>query len=218
MGDLSDLADREFDRQRDRLVRLGYAALAGRTTAGFTALLEPLREHVLRAVSGAELAATRSRVPFVLVTTDSLVRAEDMLALTHLAGGSLPGVLDRNHGPEGLAPYRPLPELNVPTAPAYVVIDVARGEEFCNVRPEDALPVVLDRGRTPLTIHEGIALVTLFPEVLEKNKCFMLSGSRRGDRRVPAMWISGKAPKLGWCWDGNPHTWLGTASAGPRLG
>ena len=27
------------------------------------------------------------------------------------------------------------------------------------------------------------------------------------------MWISERAPKLGWCWDGNPHTWLGTASA-----
>ena len=45
----------------------------------------------------------------------------------------------------------------------------------------------------------------------------MLSGSRRGDRRVPAMWISAKAPKLGWCWDGNPHDWLGVASAGSRL-
>ena len=42
----------------------------------------------------------------------------------------------------------------------------------------------------------------------------MLSGSRRGDRRVPAMWISARAPKLGWCWDGNPHDWLGVASAG----
>ena len=58
------------------------------------------------------------------------------------------------------------------------------------------------------------------PEVLEKNKCFMLAGSRARarDRRVPALWISERAPKLGWCWDGNPHTWLGTASAGGRLG
>ena len=35
--------------------------------------------------------------------------------------------------------------------------------------------------------------------------------------RVPALWISERAPKLGWCWDGNPHTWLGLASAGRRV-
>jgi hypothetical protein len=94
---------------------------------------------------------------------------------------------------------------------------VDRGEEFCGVRPEDALPVVRSRGRTPLTIDEGIAVVLQQPALLERNKCFMLSGSRRGDRRVPALWISERAPKLGWCWDGNPHSWLGVASAGSRV-
>ena len=87
-------------------------------------------------------------------------------------------------------------------------------------RPEDATATIRSRGRGPLTIDEGIALVTQAPQVLEPNKCFMLAGSRRsarpGDRRVPALWISERAPKLGWCWDGNPHTWLGTASAGRR--
>ena len=85
------------------------------------------------------------------------------------------------------------------------------------MRPEEALPVILRRGRTPLTIEEGIAVVTHAPHVLERNRCFMLSGSRRGDRRVPAMWISAGAPKLGWCWDGNPHGWLGVASAAGRV-
>jgi hypothetical protein len=84
------------------------------------------------------------------------------------------------------------------------------------VRPADAMPVIRSRGRTPLTIDEGIAVVTHAPHLLEKNKCFMLSGSRRNDRRVPALWISERAPKLGWCWDGNPHTWLGVASAAGR--
>jgi hypothetical protein len=53
--------------------------------------------------------------------------------------------------------------------------------------------------------------------MLRKNKCFSLLASRCGDKRVPAIWISGKAPKLGWCWAGNPHSWLGSASAGARL-
>ena len=46
------------------------------------------------------------------------------------------------------------------------------------------------------------------------------------DTRTPALWISngtgrdGKerrnAPKVGWCWAGNRHTWLGFASAAER--
>ncbi|CAM5297405.1 putative protein OS=Streptomyces tendae OX=1932 GN=GUR47_27180 PE=4 SV=1 [Streptomyces tendae] len=78
------------------------------------------------------------------------------------------------------------------------------------------MATVAGRGRTPLTIEEGVAVLTQVPEVLVKNKCFSLGGSRCGDRRVPALWISKRAPKLGWCWEGNPHTWLGMASAGAR--
>jgi NhaA family Na+:H+ antiporter len=43
-----------------------------------------------------------------------------------------------------------------------------------------------------------------------------LLGSRAGDRRVPALWLRRGHPKLGWCWAGNPHTWLGSASCGGR--
>ena len=52
------------------------------------------------------------------------------------------------------------PRLGVPV-PAYLLVGVDRGEEFCGVPPEDALPVIRGRGRTPLTIDEGIALVTI---------------------------------------------------------
>ena len=56
----------------------------------------------------------------------------------------------------------------------------------------------------------------------------MTIGSRKKtraglDTRAPAIWISGGtgrdgarrkgAPKVGWCWEGNRHTWLGIASA-----
>lgn len=65
-------------------------------------------------------------------------------------------------------------------------------------------------------------------EALVDNHCFMTIGSRRPkprggyDARTPALWISrgtgrdGKdrrgAPKLGWCWWNNHHTWLGIGS------
>ena len=209
--------DTEFNRQRDVLLAKGYPALVGLSAAAFTALIEPLRALVHASAGHLAPEATSSHVPFVVVVSSVLAPAEDLVPVTSLADGTAPGVVDRNHGAEGLAAYVPLPELGVPAAPVYLLVEIERGEEFCGVRPAEAVPVIAGRGRTPLTIHEGIALVTLFPGVLEKNRCFMLAGSGRGDRRVPALWISAKAPKLGWCWAGIPHSWLGTASARSRV-
>jgi hypothetical protein len=208
-----------FQQQLDRLVSLGYPTLAGLSEERFRSLVEPLRAGA-RALEGVDAPEA---VPFVLVTTRDLVAPEDTVPLLRLWGprgpGSKPGRVDRNHGEDGLADYHPVADSTPPGA-AYLLVGVERGEEFCNVRPEDATRTIRGRGRSPLTIEEGIALVTQVPQVLEKNKCFMLAGSRRsgipGDRRVPALWISERAPKLGWCWDGNPHTWLGTASAAER--
>ncbi len=209
-------ADALLLTQRDRLIALGVPALAGLTDAAFAALVEPLRPLARRLLPAPLPAPTPARAPLILVVSGALVPAELLVPLLRLPGGSAPGVLDRNHGPEGLAPYLPLPALQVPEAPVYLLLDVARGEEFCGVRPVEALPQILAAGRTPLTLHEGLALALHQPAALEKNRCFMLAGSRRGDQRVPAIWISGRAPKLGWCWDGNLHAWLGVASAGGR--
>jgi hypothetical protein len=44
-----------------------------------------------------------------------------------------------------------------------------------------------------------------------------LAAAGAGDRRVPGLWISGGAPKLGFCWAVNHHTWLGVASCGSSL-
>lgn len=203
---LTDPSLADLAHQTDRLVELGYPALAGLSEEGFRALVAPLEEY----------AAVHEDA--VLVVTREVVRPEDTVPLLRLVGSDRPGRVDRNHREGDLATYHPLPELDVPRAAAYLLVGVERGEELCGVRPEEALPVIRGRGRTPLTIDEGIAVVTHRPELLEKNRCFMLSGSRRHDRRVPAMWISEGAPKLGWCWDGNPHTWLGVASAAARLG
>ncbi|MFE6775635.1 DUF5701 family protein [Streptomyces sp. NPDC057702] len=160
--------------------------------------------------------AETGRVSFLLVVTRDVAPIEETMPRTTLHGGRLPGFVDRSFEPGALERFVATEEVALPGHRAYLLLDVERGEEFCGAVPADALRTLADRGRTPLTIEEGIALVTHFPQVLVKNKCFSLGGSRSGDRRVPALWISQKAPKLGWCWVGNPHTWLGMASAGDR--
>lgn len=116
--------------------------------------------------------------------------------------------------------------------PVYLVEEPDRGEEFANRTPEEVLPVLEARDRTPLLLTEGIMWALQQPQVLARNHCFMTIGSRlrkpRGtfDSRTPALWISNgtgrdgrhrkDAPKIGWCWWRNRHTWLGIASTAGR--
>jgi hypothetical protein len=118
--------------------------------------------------------------------------------------------------PEDLDAFVPIDAVELPDTPAYLAIDVDLGADSRNVRPEDALREILAARRSPLTLDEGIALLLQQPEVIAPNWGFSMAGSRRGDQRVPAFWISQGRPKLGWCWDRNPHTWLGTASCSRR--
>ena len=200
----------EFDRQVSNLVDRGYPALAGLDDDGFRARLEPLRAAVPSGAPDVEAG----HVPFLVVVTRKPAPIEETMPRTTLHRGRLPGFVDRSYEPGALERFTATVDLPAPDA--YLLLGIERGEEFCGVVPNDAMATIADRGRTLLTIEEGVALVTQFPEVLVRNKCFSLGGSRCGDKRVPAIWISKRAPKLGWCWQGNPHTWLGMASARAR--
>ncbi|WP_344455434.1 DUF5701 family protein [Actinocorallia aurantiaca] len=208
-------AGAEFDRQVEGLVELGYPAAAGLGVQEFRSLVDPLRA-VAEDRGAGECFPEAGRVPFLLVVTRQMVPIERTMELTAVHGKKKPGFVDRSFEPGSLERFVPVKEAVLPHQDAYLLLDVERGEEFCGVVPGDAMAVIAERGRTPLTVEEGVALLTHFPQTLVKNKCFSLGGSRCGDRRVPALWISAGAPKLGWCWEGNPHTWLGMASAGGR--
>lgn len=122
--------------------------------------------------------------------------------------------------------------VELPDAPLYLVTGLDRGDHMANWSPDEALPALTEEDRTPLLLTEGIHWVLQQPAVLERNHCFMTIGSRLRkangalDARTPAIWISNgtgrdgpercNAPKIGWCWWGNRHTWLGFASADGR--
>jgi len=200
-------AGTEFDRQISTLLTAGYPAVSAMSAAALRDLLEPLREPVLAVAEGGP---EPGRMPFLLVP---VLPPALTMPLTALAGR--PGQVSRLL--PDLDRFTPLPDLQVPAAGAYALLGVERGEEFCGRVPTEALAEIAGRGRTPLTVAEGVALVTQFPAALAKNRCFSLGGSRCGDKRVPALWISAGAPMLGWCWAGNPHSWLGVASTGSRI-
>lgn len=184
-------------------------------------------------MSGAELRAAVTALP---EDPDGIIAAHP-----RLISASALAALVRHRGKAGfvvcdlidLESFAPIPEVTIPDAPLYLIHDVDRGDDLRNWTAKEALPTLLKRGRTPLTVHEGLSWLLQEPHRLERNYCFMTIASRkrteRGlDARTPAVWISSGtgrdgvqrrgAPKVGWCWAGNRHTWLGMASAARRSG
>ena len=197
----------ELDRQVQVLVDAGVPALAGLSADELRALTEPLREHLpTRAVGD---------LPFALVVGRALVPPAALVPLLRL--GTQAGCTSMPA--DDVASFVPREGLVVPDAPLYLLCDVDLGTATLGVPPAGALPRLTAAGRSPLTVEEGLSVVLQRPELLRTVCCFSLLGSRCGDRRVPALWVKrGGQPRLGWCWEGAPHTWLGSASCATRAG
>ncbi|WP_199178136.1 DUF5701 family protein [Mycobacterium hubeiense] len=192
--------------QAERLIELGIHQIAGLTP-------DSLRCHAQSADG-------------LLVVHPDLLPASRLATLLTVNGKHGFVVADMADVDE-FTPISPLPD-----PPVYVVHDLDRGDEMANWSPDEALPAITEAGRTPLTLTEGMHWVLQAPATLERGRCFMTIGSRRRkadgslDARTPALWISNgtgrdgtanrNAPKVGWCWAGNRHTWLGFASAATR--
>jgi hypothetical protein len=195
--------------QAERLIELGVHDLAG-------------------------LSAERMRdVPhidqFLLVIHPGLVPASALAPLLRV--NDKPGFVVTDMA--DVDEFVPISSVTMPDAPLYLVSDLDRGDAMANWSPDEALPAISDAGRTPLTLTEGLHWLLQRPEALERGHCFMTIGSRLRkpggslDARTPAVWISNgtgrdgaanrNAPKVGWCWAGNRHTWLGFASADGRF-
>jgi hypothetical protein len=201
-----------FDRQVQTLIDKGYAQAASMTRAEFVRQIGKLKSG-LPAIRNSAPDLRAGRLPFVIVVKSGRIAPEWMLSRVEREG---------RRGLTSMHPVTPdaftaIDGVTVPDGLAYLLLNIDRGSDTLNVRPEDALAIIRRRKRTPLTIDEGIAIVTHHPDFLQKNNCFSLLASRRTDQRVPAIWLDGrKRPKLGWCWDRNPHSWLGSASARRR--
>lgn len=204
----------EFERQVTTLLEKGYHKEIKEDETEFRQKIAPLEKHLEKIVD-VGIDFELGKLPFVIVVKSELIPVKTMMSSILRQG---------KEGITKLFPHEPedfgvISEIQVPETDIYLLLDIDRGKDSLNVRPEDAMKKIKSKGRSPLTIDEGIAIVTHYPEFLMKNNCFSLLGSRhQGDQRVPAIWISGKKhPNLGWCWDRNPHTWLGSASCRSRI-
>jgi hypothetical protein len=197
--------------QAERLIELGVHRMAGLPA-------DRVREAVGHAVG-----------PALLVAHHRITPASTLAPVLNHAGR--PGFIVSDM--TDVDDFAPIVSVEIPETPLYLVHDLDRGDAMLNWSPDEALPAIADSGRTPLTLTEGLHWLVQRPDVLERGRCFMTIGSRVRkasgalDARTPAVWISNGtgrdgaanrgAPKVGWCWAGNRHTWLGFASAGGRL-
>jgi hypothetical protein len=207
------MLNHEFDRQVENLIHKGYPDIAGLNKHEFKKQLEPLKESI-NELEKVKKEPQEGYVPFVIVVKSEWVDGLKAMQLVERKGKMGFSVMDL----DDIKGFKPIEGIEIPGDMAYLLLDIDTGKETLNITPNEAIKTITNENRSPFTLEEGIALITHFPEILMKNNGFSLLGSRCGDRRVTALWISGGKPKLGWCWAGNPHTWLGSASCGYRLG
>lgn len=199
-----------FDRQVQILLQNEYPNIAKMSKTKFLQLVDPIK-NVVCDLKVNEVDIINGYLPFILVVKNDIVPTE--YAITKIEK-------DGKRGLEKLFPLLPndfkvINTINIPHENVYVLVDIDRGKKYLNVSPHNAMKQIIQSQRSPLTIDEGVAVVTQYPEFLMKNNCFSLLASRHtGDKRVPAVWINGNnQPNLGWCWENNPHKWLGSISA-----
>src|SRR3989344_2400207 len=191
----------EFDRQIKNLTDKGFTKFAEISEDKFVKLLLPLRNRLTNMKLPDE-DFDKGTLPFVIVVKSHLVSAKKAMNVVERKGNT--GVVKLD--PLDVGDFQSIDEVNIPDNFAYLMIYIDRGRETLNVRPKDALTKIRKEGRSPLTIDEGVAIITHYPEFLIKNNCFSLLASRTSkDKRVPAICINAKGQaNLGWCWEGNP--------------
>ncbi|MHC9295982.1 DUF5701 family protein [Mycobacterium sp. LTG2003] len=197
--------------QAERLIALGLHTVGGLSASAVRAAARQPGEPAALLVVHPDLISAR--------TLASLLTVDDK-----------PGFVVSDM--DDVDEFTAIDSVTVPDRPAYLVSGLDRGDAMANWSPDEALPAIAAAGRTPSTLTEGLFWVLQQPGILERGHCFMTIGSRKRkrdgtlDARTPALWISNgtgrdgpenrNAPKVGWCWAGNRHTWLGFASAGAR--
>ena len=198
-------ASEAVQHQLNRIVALGYPDVADMSAAAFRALAQPL-------ISVLEHSDLGSNI--LLVPTHELVSPESLIARTSI--GRMAGFTTMP--PRDIISFLPQDGFEPPEGPFYLAVDPHTGTAYINREPDVARKLIDSDERLPLTLEEGLAIATQHPDWLENKNGFNLLGSRSADGRVPSIWMSQNAPRLGAVWPNSRHTWLGNAYCQARRG
>ena len=113
--------------------------------------------------------------------------------------------------------FKPIEGVKIPNGKAYLAVDIETGKTSLGKTPDEAIKKIKSEDRSPLTLEEGVALVTHHPEILKDNYIWM-PGSRRGGDGVARLWLVEGKPGLDWGWANGSGAKWGSASCGSRVG
>lgn len=180
----------EFNRQASNLLRKGYPQAVGVSEYLFLLYIQPLKEKL------RELASRRfeeGRIPFVLVVKKEMVNLEKMISLTGIEGESGASYLES----DVLNEFVPADGIEIPSSNIYLMIDVRKKDtSTADARAGNSLAKIIKEERFPLTLEEGIALLTHHPEIL-KERNILLAGSKHRLGITPVFWRDELGPRLG---------------------
>lgn len=205
----------EFDRQVDVLFERVRKDVFRYDLSKLQQQTAELRSKIIELDAAQD--AREGNIPVVIVFKMQVAPYNKLLSQLHHKGRE--GYIEMT--PKNPEEFLDVHSHAVPEADIYVLWDVDTGKSMLNISPSDSVDMIEGKGRTPLTMYEGVQCVLAIPEILTDKQRFnaiQMPGSRiDGDQRVPSIWISKGAPRLGWCWFGNIHTWLATASCKSRV-
>lgn len=150
-----------FTDQTNRIIERNYHVITNLSEADFVQRhLNPLKQLLVSLKVDTELR--ENRIPFLLVVPHDIVSLSYQLeSIRKIIKDELEYIIK----PEW---FENANGVLTPDKP-YLLIDVETGYAMKNITPKKCVKAFTDEGRLALTIDEGIALITHFPEVLESH-------------------------------------------------
>lgn len=203
---------KEFERQVETITGREYADAAGMKPDEYKKIFEPLKERI-REIAQREKEIKEGHIPFVIVIKSDVIAPEKEMPLIEIEGKKGYTTMDA----DTIKGFKPIEGVKIPNGKAYLAVDIETGKTSLGKTPDEAIKKIKSEDRSPLTLDEGVALITHHPEIL-KDHYVWAPASRRGDGKVAYLWLSEGEPKLYWSWAPYSHAEWGSASCGSRVG
>ncbi len=157
-----DAAQKLFNEQLGRIIKRKFPIIANLSKSDFiNHYIMPLKELIVE--YHAETEFRENRIPFLIVVPHNIVPLSYQL-------DSIRAIINEKQLEYIIKPewFENAKGLSTPEKP-YLLLDVETGSGMKNITPKKCVETFNRQGRFALTIDEGIALITHFPEVLESH-------------------------------------------------
>jgi hypothetical protein len=157
-----DAAQKLFNEQLSRIIESKFHIIAKLCKSDFiNHYIMPLKKLIVEC--HAETDFRENRIPFLIVVPHNIVPLSYQL-------DTIRESINEKHLEYIIKPewFENAKGVSTPNKP-YLILDVETGYAMKNITPKKCVEIFNNEGKFALTIDEGIALITHFPEVLESH-------------------------------------------------